>query len=38
MVEEEADSGGFQFYKENGGKVYRIWIKDADVGEGKEQM
>jgi hypothetical protein len=35
---EEADSRGFQCYEESGEKMYRIWIKDMDVGEGDEQM
>lgn len=35
---EEADSTGFQCYEESGEKMYRIWVKDADVGEGNEQM
>ena len=35
---EEADSKGFQCYEEGGEKMYRIWVKDMDVGEGKEQM
>jgi len=35
---EEADSTGFQCYEESGEKMYRIWIKDMDVGEGNEQM
>jgi hypothetical protein len=28
---EEADSTGFQCYEESGEKMYRIWVKDADV-------
>ena len=35
---EEADSRGFQCYEESGEKMYRIWIKDMDVGERNEQM
>jgi hypothetical protein len=35
---EEADSTGFQCYEESGEKIYRIWVKDTDVGEGNEQM
>ena len=33
---EEADSRGFQCYEESGEKMYRIWVKDTDVGEGNE--
>ena len=33
---EEADSRGFQCYEESGEKMYRIWVKDMDVGEGNE--
>ena len=35
---EEADSTGFQCYKESGEKMYRIWVKDTDVGKGNEQI
>jgi len=35
---EEADSRGFQCYEESREKMYRIWVKDADVREGNEQM
>ena len=35
---EEANSRGFQCYEESGEKMYRIWVKDTDVGEGNEQM
>jgi hypothetical protein len=35
---EEADSAGFQCYEESGEKMYRIWVKDAGVAEGNEQM
>ena len=35
---EEADSRGFQCYEESGENMYRIWVKDTDVGEGNEQM
>jgi len=35
---EEADSRGFQCYEESGEKMYRIWVKDIDVGEGNERM
>ena len=35
---EEADSTGFQCYEESGEKMYRIWVKDMDVGEGNEQI
>ena len=35
---EEADSRGFQCYEESGEKMYRIWVKDTDVGEGNERM
>ena len=35
---EETDSTGFQCYEEAGEKMYRIWVKDADVGKGSEQM
>ena len=35
---EEADSRGFQCYEESGEKMYRIWVKDADVGQGNDQM
>jgi len=35
---EEADSRGFQCYEESGEKIYRIWVKDTDVGEGNERM
>ena len=35
---EEADSTGFQYYEESGEKMYRIWVKDTDVGEGNERM
>jgi len=35
---EEADSSGFQCYEESGEKMYRIWVKYADVGEGNEQV
>ena len=28
---EEADSTGFQCYEESGEKMYRIWVKDADL-------
>ena len=35
---EEADSRGFQCYEESGENMYRIWVKDADVAEGNEQM
>jgi hypothetical protein len=34
---EEADSTDFQCYEESGEKMYRIWIKDMDVEEEKEQ-
>ena len=34
---EEADSRGFQCYEESGEKMYRIWVKDMDAGEGNEQ-
>ena len=30
---EEVDSRGFQCYKESGEKMYRIWLKDANVEE-----
>ena len=30
---EEADSTGFQCYEEVGEKMYRIWVKDIDLGE-----
>jgi len=33
---EEADSRGFQCYEGSGEKMYRIWVKDTDVGEGNE--
>ena len=33
---EEADSRGFQCYEESGENMYRIWVKDMDVGEGNE--
>ena len=35
---EETDSRGFQCYEESGEKMYRIWVKDTDVGEGNERM
>ena len=35
---EEADSRGFQCYEESGEKMYRIWVKAMDVGEGNEQI
>ena len=35
---EEADLRGFQCYEESREKMYRIWVKDADVREGNEQM
>jgi len=35
---EEADSTGFRYYEESGEKMYRIWVKDTDVGEGNERM
>ena len=35
---EEADSRGFQCYEESGEKMYRIWVKDTEVGEGNERM
>ena len=35
---EEADSRGFQCYEESGEKMYRIWVKGTDTGEGNEQM
>ena len=35
---EEADSRGFKCYEESGEKMYRIWVKDMDVGEGNEQI
>jgi hypothetical protein len=28
---EEIDSTGFQCYEESGEKMYRIWVKDANV-------
>ena len=28
---EETDSTGFQCYEESGEKMYRIWVKEADV-------
>jgi DNA repair exonuclease SbcCD ATPase subunit len=28
---EEADSTGFQCYQESGEKMYRIWVKEADL-------
>ena len=33
---EETDSRGFQCYEESGENMYRIWVKDTDVGEGNE--
>ena len=33
---EETDSRGFQCYEESVEKMYRIWVKDTDVGEGNE--
>jgi len=30
---EEVDSTGFQCYKESGEKMYRIWIKDINMGD-----
>ena len=33
---EEADSRGFQCYDENAEKMYRIWVKDEDMGQGGE--
>ncbi|MFC1934101.1 hypothetical protein ACFLXX_03005 [Chloroflexota bacterium] len=35
---EVADSTGFQCYEESGEKMYRIWVKDEDMGQGGEQM
>jgi len=35
---EEADSSGFQCYEESGENMYRIWVRDADVAEGNEQI
>ena len=35
---EEADSRGFKCYEESGENMYRIWVKDTDVGEGNERM
>ena len=35
---EEGDSRGFQCYEEGGEKMYRIWVKDANVARGNEQM
>ena len=35
---EEADSSGFQCYEESGEKMYRIWVKDTDMGEGNGRM
>ena len=35
---EETDSRGFQCYEESGEKMYRIWVKNTDVGEGNEQI
>ena len=35
---EEANSRGLQCYEESGEKMYRIWVKDMDVGEGNEQI
>ena len=32
---EEADSRGFQCYEESGERMYRIWIKDEDMGQGE---
>jgi len=33
---EEADSRGFQCYEESGEKMYRIWVKNTEAGEGNE--
>jgi len=33
---EEIDSRGFQCYEESGEKMYRIWVKDTDAGEGNK--
>ena len=30
---EEADSRGFQCYEESGEKMYRIWVKDMNMGD-----
>jgi len=35
---EGTDSKGFQCYEESSEKMYRIWVKDMDVGEGNERM
>ena len=35
---EEADSRGFRCYEESGEKMYRIWVKDMDMGDGNKQM
>ena len=34
---EETDSKGFQCYEGSGEKMYRIWVKDMDVGEGNDR-
>ena len=33
---EEADSRGFQCYEESAEKMYRVWVKDEDMGQGGE--
>ena len=35
---EEADSRGFQCYEESVENMYRIWVKDTDMGQGSEQI
>ena len=35
---EEADSRGFRCYEESSEKMYRIRVKDMDVGERNEQI